>query len=105
AVSVEAVGGGAKFNERTGPRTRAKLPKAVQRTRFFSAGKWHRANVYLREHLKAGHKIKGAAIIVEPHQTIVVEPEWQAQLTPKNHLILSRTKPRRRTFALGTHAD
>jgi 5-oxoprolinase (ATP-hydrolysing) len=105
AVSVEAVGGGAKFSERAGKRTRAKLPKPARRTRFFSAGKWHRANVYTREQLKPGNKVKGAAIIVEPHQTIVVEPGWQAQLTAKNHLVLSRAKPRKRVFAIGTHAD
>jgi 5-oxoprolinase (ATP-hydrolysing) len=105
AVSVEAVGGGAKFSERTGKRTRAKLPAPARRTRFFSAGKWHCANVYTREQLKAGQKVMGAAIIVEPHQTIVVEPGWQAQLTAKNHLVLSRLKPRKRVFAIGTHAD
>ena len=105
AVSVEAVGGGAKFSERAGKRTRAKLPTPARRTRFFSAGKWHRANVYTREQLKPGNKVKGAAIIVEPHQTIVVEPGWQAQLTAKNHLVLSRAKPRKRVFAIGTHAD
>ncbi len=105
AVSVEAVGGGAKFSERTGKRTRAKLPAPALRTRFFSAGKWHRANVYTRAQLKPGNKVKGAAIIVEPHQTIVVEPGWQAQLTAKNHLVLSRLKPRKRVFAAGTHAD
>jgi 5-oxoprolinase (ATP-hydrolysing) len=105
AVSVEAVGGGARFSERAGKRTRAKLPAPARRTRFFSAGKWHRANVYTREQLRPGNKIKGAAIIVEPHQTIVVEPGWQAQLTAKNHLVLSRLTPRKRVFAAGTHAD
>jgi 5-oxoprolinase (ATP-hydrolysing) len=105
AVSVEAVGGGAKFSERTGKRTRAKLPAPARRTRFFSAGKWRCGNVYTREQLNAGQKVTGAAIIVEPHQTIVVEPGWQAQLTAKNHLVLSRLKPRKRVFAIGTHAD
>jgi len=105
AVSVEAVGGGAKFGERSGKRTRANLPRPARRSRFFSAGKWHRANVYTRDQLKPGHRVNGAAIVVEPHQTIVVEPEWQAQLTAKNHLILSRLKPRKRTFAIGTKAD
>jgi len=105
AVSVEAVGGGARFNERAGKRMRAKLPAPARRTRFFSAGQWHRANVYTRDQLKPGHKVKGAAIIVEPHQTIVVEPGWQAELTAKNHLILTRVKKLKRTHAIGTHAD
>ena len=38
--------------------------------------------------LKPGSRVMGAAIIIEPHQTIVVEPGWQAELTRKNHLVL-----------------
>jgi 5-oxoprolinase (ATP-hydrolysing) len=105
AVSVEAVGGGAKFNEKAVKRSRASLPKPALRTQFFSAGAWHKANVYTRDQLKPGSRIKGAAIIVEPHQTVVVEPGWQAELTAKDHLLLTRAKKLRRTYAIGTHAD
>jgi len=38
AVSVEAVGGGARFRERTHKMTRARLPAPARRTRFFSDG-------------------------------------------------------------------
>ena len=105
AVSVEAVGGGARFNEKKARRTAAKLPTPARRTRFFSQGQWHKANVYTRDQLKIGAKIKGAAIIIEPHQTIVVEPGWQAELTAKDHLVLTRVKALKRTYAIGTHAD
>ena len=105
AVSVEAVGGGAKFVERAVNRARGKLPKPARRTRFFSAGEWHAANVYTRDQLKVGARVKGAAIIIEPHQTIVIEPGWQAELSRKNHLVLTRAKKLRRTHAIGTHAD
>ncbi|AXK83517.1 5-oxoprolinase [Pseudolabrys taiwanensis] len=105
AVSVEAVGGGAKFNEKAVRRSSAPLPKPAQKTRFFSQGEWHKANVYTRDQLKPGAKVKGAAIIIEPHQTIVVEPGWQAELTAKNHLVLARIKKLKRTAAIGTHAD
>jgi len=105
AVSVEAVGGGAKFSEKATKRARGKLPPPARRTRFFSQGAWHKANVYTRDQLKVGAKIKGAAIIIEPHQTIVVEPGWQAELTAKNHLVLTRAKKLKRTYAIGTHAD
>ena len=105
AVSVEAVGGGAKFREKAGkPRARGSLrPRA--RTQFFSAGEWHAANVYTRDQLKPGSKVKGAAIIIEPHQTVVVEPGWQAEVTRKNHLVLTRAKKLMRMHAIGTHAD
>ena len=105
AVSVEAVGGGAKFAEKVGKATRAKLPKPARRTSFFSEGQWHKAAVYTRDQLKAGQKVKGAAIIIEPHQTIVIEPGWQAELTRKDHLVLTRVKALKRTHAIGTHAD
>jgi len=105
AVSVEAVGGGAKFNERATRRGKGKLPTPARRTKFFSGGAWHKANVYTRDQLKVGAKVKGAAIIVEPHQTIVVEPGWQAELTAKNHLVLTRAVKLKRTHAIGTHAD
>jgi 5-oxoprolinase (ATP-hydrolysing) len=105
AVSVEAVGGGAKFVEKAQRAARAKLPKPARRTKFFSAGAWHAANVYTRDQLKIGARVQGAAIIVEPHQTIVVEPGWQTELTLKNHLVLTRAKKLKRTHAIGTHAD
>ncbi len=105
AVSVEAVGGGAKFSERAVKRVRGKLPPPARRTQFFSGGEWHKANVYTRDQLKPGACVKGAAIIIEPHQTIVVEPGWQAELTRKNHLVLTRAKKLVRTHAIGTHAD
>ena len=105
AVSVEAIGGGATFREKTRKITRAKLPAPARRTRFFSNGKWQRALVYTRDTLAPGHKVKGPAIIIEPHQTVVVEHGWQAELTAKDHLVLRRVQKLKRTRAIGTHAD
>jgi 5-oxoprolinase (ATP-hydrolysing) len=105
AVSVEAVGGGAKFREKILRTTRGRLPSPARRTRFYSAGQWHKASVYTREQIRPGQKIKGPAIVIEPHQTIVVEPGWQAELTKKNHLVLARIKKLKRQSAIGTKAD
>ena len=105
AVSVEAIGGGARFAEKKTRKSAAKLPSPARKTKFFSQGEWHKANVYTRDQLKPGSKVKGAAIIIEPHQTIVVEPGWQAELTAKNHLVLTRARKLKRSFAIGTHAD
>src|SRR5215471_5352536 len=105
AVSVEAVGGGAKFSEKTLKRSRAALPKPARRTQFFSGGVWHKANVYTRDQLHPGARIKGAAIIIEPHQTVVIEAGWQAEVTAKNHLLLTRARKLKRTHAIGTDAD
>ncbi len=105
AISVEAVGGGARFREAAHKIKCAKLPGPARRTRFFSGGKWHRALVYLRETLAPGHKVKGPAIIVEPHQTVVIEDGWQTEVTAKNHLVLRRIKKLARPRAIGTRAD
>ena len=105
AVSVEAVGGGAKFREKKGKTSRARLPSPARRTKFFSDGKWHNATVYTRDQLSPGHKVKGPAIVIEPHQTVVVEPGWQAAITAKNHLVLTRIVKLKRRSAIGTKAD
>lgn len=42
---------------------------------------------------------------MEPHQTVVVEHGWRAQITAKNHLVLERTVALKRQSAIGTKAD
>ena len=105
AVSVEGIGGGAKFAEPILPMTAAPLPAPAQRTRFFSGGDWHNASVFTRDQLAPGHTIAGPAIAIEPHQTIVVEDGWQAKITARNHLVLTRAVPLKRSAAIGTEAD
>jgi 5-oxoprolinase (ATP-hydrolysing) len=105
AVSVEAIGGGARFSEPVLAITAAPLPEPTQRTRFYSGGAWHHASVYTRDQLAPGHELPGPAIVVEPHQTIVIEHGWQAALTAKNHLVLTRLVPLARGHAIGTTAD
>jgi 5-oxoprolinase (ATP-hydrolysing) len=105
AVSVEAVGGGARFRERKHKVNRGKLPSPARATRFFSGGAWHDAAVFTRAQLSPGQKVKGPAIIIEPHQTIVLEDGWQAEITAKDHLVLRRVVKLKRAEAVGTHAD
>ncbi|MBX9842431.1 MAG: hydantoinase B/oxoprolinase family protein [Xanthobacteraceae bacterium] len=105
AVSVEAVGGGAKFRERTHKTSRSKLPSPARKTEFFSNGRWHKAAVFTRDQLAHGQKVNGPAIVIEPHQTVVVEDGWRAVITAKNHLVLERYVPLVRAQAVGTKAD
>jgi 5-oxoprolinase (ATP-hydrolysing) len=105
ALSVEAVGGGAKFREAEREATTAPLPAPVRQTRFFSSGAWHEAAVFTRDELAPGHTITGPAIVIEPHQTVVIERDWQAAITARNHLVLMRIAPRPRAHAVGTEAD
>ena len=105
AASAEAIGGGATFAEPSHAMTTAPLPAPIRHTRFYSSGRWHDANVFVRDQVAPGHHIDGPAIIIEPHQTIVVEAGWRAAITNKNHLLLERVIPIKRTHAIGTEAD
>ena len=73
-------------------------------TAMFTHGAWHEAPVLLRSSLKPGQSIAGPALIIEDHQTVVVEPGWRAQGTAKNHLLLNRIEKRAPARA-GKHAD
>ena len=105
AVSVEAIGGGAKFTEPVLPTTGESLASPTRRTQFYSRGQWHEATVYTRAQLSPGQALDGPAIVIEPHQTIVVEDGWRASITAKNHLVLERAVALRRQSAIGTDAD
>src|SRR5262245_65644808 len=81
------------------------LPEPQTMTRFFTGGAWHDAPVVLRSGLEPRHCVAGPALIIEPHQTVVVEPDWQAEVTAKNHLLLTRATTRGTRTALATSVD
>jgi 5-oxoprolinase (ATP-hydrolysing) len=62
----------------------------AQRTRFYSQGAWHDAQIFQVSALTAGETIPGPALLIEPHQTIVVEPGWSAEFTQTRAVILAR---------------
>ena len=104
AVEVEAIGGGAKFEEDSAAEQGGEAIVA-ERTRFFAKGAWHDAAVVTRDGLKPGQSVAGPAIIIEPNQTVVVEEGWSATLTAKDHLVLTRVKALVQQAAIGTKAD
>lgn len=61
--------------------------------------------LYVREDLAPGDMMAGPAIISEPNQTTVIEPGWQAEVTPRDHLVLRRVQARVQRRAIGTQAD
>ncbi|HEY6656293.1 MAG TPA: hydantoinase B/oxoprolinase family protein [Methyloceanibacter sp.] len=105
AIEVEALGGGDHPHEPDLPLSIDELPEPQTKTRLFTGGTWHNAPVFLRATLEPGHCIAGPALIIEPHQTVVVEPHWQAEVTAKNHLLLTRASARETRAALGTNVD
>jgi 5-oxoprolinase (ATP-hydrolysing) len=105
SVSVEAVGRSAP-HEGHEARVEAKpFPEPTLRTRFYSHGAWRDANLYRRAQLEPGHIVKGPALVIEPHQTIVVEEGWAATLTARDHLVLDRVAAIAHRRAIGTDAD
>jgi 5-oxoprolinase (ATP-hydrolysing) len=106
AVSVEAAGSGEPVREAPGALPERPGPmRPARRVPLYSGGATHEAPVYRREALRPGDTIAGPAIIAEANATTVVEPQWQAQVTPLNHLVLTRGVPRPKREAIGTRAD
>ncbi|WP_245485950.1 hydantoinase B/oxoprolinase family protein [Mesorhizobium sp. M5C.F.Ca.IN.020.29.1.1] len=80
-------------------------PSPSEKRQIFADGIWRHAGIFRREALKPGHSVAGPALVIEPNQTIVVEPGWQAEITAKKHVLLRRVEKKRRQAALGTEAD
>lgn len=105
AVAVEAVGGGAAIAVPELSPAEGPLPAPHATTRFFSGGTMHEAPVWMRAQLGPGRRVPGPALVIEPHQTVVVEPGWDCSVTARDHLVLRRVEKVRRQAALGTQAD
>jgi 5-oxoprolinase (ATP-hydrolysing) len=88
-VSAEAAAPGTKIQE-TELASRDGKPTAIGEVEIFCAGEWAQAAVYDREALAAGDAIAGPALIREANATTIIEPGWQAEVTARNHLILTR---------------
>jgi 5-oxoprolinase (ATP-hydrolysing) len=104
AIEVEAKGGGEPIAEPEFSIKVAGPAKPHVTTRLFTGGSWHEAPTYLRADLAPGHVNAGPALIIEDHQTVVVEPEWEAAVTSRNHLLLTRSAKRKQA-RIGKKAD
>lgn len=92
SVSVELIQPMDTPEEAIISRTRpmSESPTATETVPMFAADSWHDAKIYRREDLQPQDCISGAAIIVEPISTIVIEPNWQATVSDRNYLLLER---------------
>ncbi|GGF07136.1 5-oxoprolinase [Aliidongia dinghuensis] len=104
AVAVEVVGHMDRHEDPAVPATTG-APRPLGRTRIYSHGAQHEALIFDRLMLRAGDRVDGPAMIVEPTGTNIVEPGWQALLTEKGHLVLTRAIPLARDHAVGTKVD
>ncbi|RWA72454.1 MAG: 5-oxoprolinase [Mesorhizobium sp.] len=105
AVGVEGSDVGTAARDETESSLEDKAASPWQTRQFFADGAWRDAGIFRREDLKPGHKVAGPALVIEPNQTIVVEPGWQAGITARNHVLLRRIERKHRQAALGTEAD
>ena len=102
AVSVEGADTSGGRPEEPQARYEEKEALPSQTRKLFAEGAWRDAGVFFRHDLKPGHRIAGPALVVESHQTVVVEPGWRAEITPRNHILLRRAEKKARRQALGT---
>ncbi|HQR22985.1 MAG TPA: hydantoinase B/oxoprolinase family protein, partial [Burkholderiaceae bacterium] len=105
-LSVEAIGAGeaAVTVEATRPARTGGLRSATSVRAYFD-GRWQATPLYRREDTRPGDRVDGPAVIAEANATTVVEPGWQAEVTPLDHLVLRRTMPRPARRAIGTSVD
>jgi 5-oxoprolinase (ATP-hydrolysing) len=104
AIEVEAQGGGEPIEESSvaGETTELSTPHA--NSKLFTSGSWHEAPIFLRANLAPGHCMEGPALIIEDHQTVMVEPEWKAEVSPRSHLLLTRIA-KKKPARVAKHAD
>ena len=69
---------------------------------LFSGGRWHDARIFRRESLSPGNRITGPALLIEPNQTIVVEPGWRVEINERDHVLLRRHERKERSRPIGT---
>ncbi|MER8445951.1 hydantoinase B/oxoprolinase family protein [Mesorhizobium sp. M1066] len=104
-VGVEGTDTGGTGRDETESRTEDLAVSPSQTREIFTEGEWRTSPIFRREALKPGNRVAGPALIIEPNQTIVIEPGWQAEITARNHVLLRRVEKKRRQAALGTEAD
>jgi 5-oxoprolinase (ATP-hydrolysing) len=106
AVSVEAIGRSDAPPEAAAQAVSSgRQPPPSETVRMFSGGAWLDTCVFLRDAIQPGDLVRGPAIIAEANATTVVEPGWQAEVTPHNHLVLRRVEALPERRAIGTTAD
>ncbi|HET7335150.1 MAG TPA: hydantoinase B/oxoprolinase family protein [Rhizomicrobium sp.] len=76
-----------------------------KKSRFYSQGAWHEAVVRDVTSLAPGESLNGPALLIEPHQTIVVEPGWAAQKRDSGAVILTRATAKATAQTTATDAD
>ena len=67
--------------------------EAIVYSQVYMDGEWRSAPVFRREDLRVGDRVVGAALIIDATGTNAIEPNWEAELTEDDCLILRRSPP------------
>ncbi len=117
AVSVEVTGAAdepvagadstarSELEDKTPPVEKGGTAGPAAQVPMFAAGAWAQVDLFARAGLRPGHAIDGPAIITEELATTVVEPGWQAVVSDRGDLLLSRVVARPGQADVGTTAD
>ena len=109
AVSVEVTGTQPRYEDADDPARSDQMnrvePASDARIPMFTGGAWAEVDLFERAGLRPGQAVDGPAIITEELATTVVEPGWQAVVTARGDLLMSRVKARRGPAAISTAAD
>lgn len=66
-------------------------PVAIATRSVFFAGQHCATPFYERNSLAPGMTVSGPGVVLQEGATTIIEPGWQARVTPRNQLLLSRT--------------
>ena len=106
ALTVEVVGGGQDVEDaELALDHNAEAGDPLGHAEMYAAGESRQAAVYDRDDLPPGVRVDGPAVIIDANATTVVEPGWQAKITARNHMVITRVEERPRQHAVGTEAD
>ena len=104
ALSVELAGGAEPLDEPEVALSDGQ-PAPDSHGPMLCDGDWREVPIFAREAILPGQRLAGPAIVIEPTATTVVDPGWQAEMTARGHLLLSRATPRPSRVAVGTSVD
>ncbi|NQT12671.1 MAG: hydantoinase B/oxoprolinase family protein, partial [Planctomycetes bacterium] len=103
AARVEVVGRSAEQPERP-PDVEARTARPEHSVTTWFDGRPHRTSMFTPEHLEAGDRFRGPAIVCESTSTTVVDPGWEAEVLSGGELLLEHVGEQA-AEAVSTEAD
>lgn len=92
ALSVEVIGSMDVPPEPLRQRHSAEPPQPLATVPVYTAHAWQPTPIFQRQDLQPGDRVSGPVLILEPTGTNMIEPGWQAELTPQNSLLVQRVQ-------------